>query len=88
MAGTFRVDVDWRIGDGNIFIVHIVVFRWDPKRLGSRVCAVLWALRIVLLLSFIGTPEWSRVVPGVSFRGRAKDTLSGATSAYLPLTSR
>lgn len=72
MVRTFRVDEYWCFIDGSIYVNYYVVIMWDPKVLGSRVCAVLWALKIVLLLSFIGTPEWAPSGPGGTFRVQAR----------------
>lgn len=49
MAGTFRVD-EYRgfVNDNSVCNIYIV-FKWDPKVLGSRVYAVLWARVIVVL---------------------------------------
>lgn len=47
MAGTFRVDEYRGIDNDHYICTYYVVFMWDPKVLGSRVYAVLWALKIV-----------------------------------------
>lgn len=53
MGRTFRVDEYRCFVDGSIYVDYYVGIEWDPKVLGSRVIAVLWARGIGVLWALV-----------------------------------